>query len=237
MTRPAPTSSSPAAHPFTEKFNTGNLVITRRPHCWQVLYFIWVYADPSLVFFPHHHHLHRWLCFHYPISTNLFLPSPSFIKNHKRYLLQSATGKIQAPQSRLYSHSRLFWSHSSKNVSSTEAVSNSIGYHPNGIRILIPNQISFHHWRTQLLALSISTSRLLEVVHPLHVSDESTNFYSLSISTVSKLLEMYRALNQAKAFSSLFDNSNTNPSSFDEIVDISSRDGSNPLLGYTKVVV
>lgn len=61
--------------------------------------------------------------------------------------------------------------------------------------------------------------------------------YSLPLATLFKLLEVYHALNHTKASSSLFDNSNTNRSSFTKVVGISSRDRTNFLHGYSKVVV
>lgn len=84
----------------------------------------------------------------------------------------------------------------------------------------------------------------MEVTNPPHVPDGSTvlqvlseNIYSNPAATISELLEIYLGFNQAKAFSSLFDNSGTNRSSFAESVAISSRDGTILLLAYTKVVV
>lgn len=77
-----------------------------------------------------------------------------------------------------------------------------------------------------------------------HVPDESAvlrvlteKLYSLLTATVSQLLEVYSALNQAKAFSPAFENSNTYRSSLAKSVGISSREGTNLLTGYTKIVL
>lgn len=65
--------------------------------------------------------------------------------------------------------------------------------------------------------MSISTTGLLEIMLPLHVSHEYTVLqaltrkpYFLPTSTVSSLLEVYLTFSQQKAFSGLFHNINTN---------------------------
>lgn len=91
--------------------------------------------------------------------------------------------------------------------------------------------------------LSISTSRTLEVMQPHYLGDNSRVLLALTeklhslpaVNTI--LLKTYRALSQAKSFSSLFDFSNANNSSLKKNVVISSRDGTNLSLGYTKVVI
>lgn len=60
--------------------------------------------------------------------------------------------------------------------------------------------------------------------------------YSVSTATVSEVLEVYDALNNAKSMLKSFNYSNTNRSFFANPVGISSRGGVKLLLGYTKAV-
>lgn len=72
-----------------------------------------------------HLHPHRQLFLHQPVPPMLFISMLSFFKNQRRFFLLSATCVIQAPQFRLYAHSRFRLLHSIRNISSAN-VSNQL---------------------------------------------------------------------------------------------------------------
>lgn len=65
----------------------------------------------------------------------------------------------------------------------------------------------------------------------------TNKLYSFPSCTISEILEVYPVPNQAKAFTRIFVNGNRNHSSITESVGISSPNGTNLLLDYTRLLV